>query len=117
MAGPIALVGSGEYTEPMLATERRLLAGRPARYVQLPTAAAQEGPERLGYWIALGKAQADRLGADAVPLVVRDRVEAADPDLAARVDGAGLIYLSGGDPGFLADTLRGTAVWRAIEAA
>jgi len=117
MPGPVALVGSGEYGEHMLPTEQRLLEGRPPRYVQIPTAAAPEGPERLAYWTQLGRAQADRLGVHAVPLVVHDRAEANDPDVAAQVDGAGLIYLSGGHPGFLADTLRDTALWRAIEAA
>jgi cyanophycinase-like exopeptidase len=48
--------------------------------------------------------------------MVRNRDEANDPGLAAQIDGAGLIYLSGGDPHFLAGTLRGTAVWAAIEA-
>ncbi|MBC7373040.1 MAG: peptidase, partial [Frankiales bacterium] len=36
--GPLALVGSGEYLPVMLEVEAQLLAGRPARYVQLPTA-------------------------------------------------------------------------------
>jgi hypothetical protein len=35
--------------------------------------------------------------------------------LAALVAGAGLVYLSGGNPPFLARTLRGTLVWTAIE--
>ena len=35
----------------------------------------------------------------------------------ALVAGAGLVYLSGGNPPFLARTLRGTRVWSAIEAA
>jgi cyanophycinase-like exopeptidase len=37
--------------------------------------------------------------------------------LAAQVAGAGLIYLSGGHPAYLAGTLSGTAVWAAIVAA
>jgi len=49
--------------------------------------------------------------------VARDRSEADDPALAALVEGAGLIYLSGGNPGFLADTLHGSALWSAIDAA
>lgn len=113
--GPIALVGSGEYLPVMLEIERELIAGRPSRYVQLPTAAAQEGDVSLNHWVGLGRAQAERLGVEAVPIVVRDRHEADDPMLAAAVEGAGLIYLSGGDPHFLAATLRDTAVWRAIE--
>jgi cyanophycinase-like exopeptidase len=113
-AGPIALVGSGEYTPAMLAVEGGLLAGRPPRYVQIPTAAGREGERRLAYWVDLGRAQADRLGVEAVPLVVVNREQADDPAIATQVDNAGLIYLSGGSPGFLADTLRGTALWAAI---
>jgi cyanophycinase len=112
--GPLALVGSGEYLPSMLVVERALIDGRPPRYVQIPTAASRESAERMAYWVELGKAQAARLGVEAVPLVVTNRDEADDPTIAAQVAGAGLIYLSGGDPGHLADTLRDTALWRAI---
>jgi cyanophycinase len=49
--------------------------------------------------------------------VVRNRDEADSDELAALVDGAGLVYLSGGSPSFLAQTLRGTRVWEAVVAA
>jgi cyanophycinase len=110
-------VGSGEYTPAMLAVEAALIAGRPPRYVQIPTAAGQEAPARLDYWVRLGREQAQRLGVEAVPLRVTTRAQADDPAVAAQLAGAGLIYLSGGDPGFLADTLRDTALWAAIVAA
>jgi cyanophycinase-like exopeptidase len=110
----LALVGSGEYTPAMLDIERDLLSGRPPRYVQIPTAAGQEGAARLSYWVELGKAQAARLGVAAVPLMVTERAHADDPSIVDQIDGAGLIYLSGGSPGYLADTLRDTALWRAI---
>jgi cyanophycinase len=112
--GPLALVGSGEYTEAMLEVERGLLDGRPPRYVQIPTAASAEGAGRLAYWVALGRAQAERLGVEAVPLVVTSRDEAEDPAVVKEVTGAGLTYLSGGSPGLLARTLKDTALWRAI---
>jgi cyanophycinase len=115
--GPLALVGSGEYLEVMADVEGALIEGRPRRYVQIPTAAAPEGPRRLRYWLDLGAAQAERLGVEPVPVVVRDRDEAGSADLAALIHGAGLIYLSGGNPQFLARTLRGTRVWAAVEAA
>ena len=115
--GPVALVGSGEYLPVMLEIEAALLRGRPARYVQLPTAAAPEGPTSLARWTALGQAQAARLGVEAVPLLVKDRSDANDPALAAQVEGAGLIYLSGGNPPYCSATLRGTLVWQAIERA
>jgi len=116
-AGPVALVGSGEYLPVLEDVERALIAGRPQRYVQLATAAAPEGAQSLARWHALGADAAARVGAEQVVVDVRDRAGADDPALAALVDGAGLVYLSGGHPGFLAETLRGTAVWDAIVAA
>ena len=114
MAGPVALVGSGEYLPVMMEMEAGLIAGRPPRYVQLPTAAGQEGPGSLGRWVGLGAEQAQRLGVEAVPVMAIDRASADDPELAALVSGAGLIYLSGGSPPYVADTLRDTRVWAAI---
>ncbi|HEV3365489.1 MAG TPA: Type 1 glutamine amidotransferase-like domain-containing protein [Acidimicrobiia bacterium] len=115
--GPIALVGSGEFLPVMEAVDAVLLAGRPRRAVFLPTASAPEGPERVEYWVGLGTEHYGRLGAEPVPLAVLDRRDAEDPANAAAVAGAGLVYLSGGNPGYLADTLRGTAVLEAILAA
>jgi cyanophycinase len=114
---PIALVGSGEYLPVMAEVEGALLAGRAPRYVQLATAAAPEGQKSLDRWHKLGKTQAERLGVEQVVVDVRTRADADDPELAASVAGAGLIYLSGGNPAYLADTLRDTAVWKAIVAA
>jgi hypothetical protein len=59
---PLALVGSGEYLPVMAGVEGALIDGRPRRYVQIPTAAAPEGDQRLRYWLGLGAAQAERLG-------------------------------------------------------
>lgn len=115
--GPLALVGSGEYLPQMTDLEGELLEGRPPRYVQLATASVPDGPAVLDRWHRLGVAQAERLGVEAVILQVGDREDANSAELASRVSGAGLIYLSGGHPGYLADTLRDTAVWAAIEQA
>jgi cyanophycinase-like exopeptidase len=112
--GPLALVGSGEYLPVMADLEAGLLAGRPTRYVQLATAAVPDGPSVVERWHNLGTEQAQRLGVDAVILPVNDRTDADNSEIAEQVAGAGLIYLSGGNPGFLADTLRDTAVWAAI---
>jgi cyanophycinase len=118
--GPIALVGSGEYLPHMAEIEGALFeaarsAGRPARYVQLATAAVPDGPEVVARWHELGRRQADRLGVDAVIVPVENQGSANDPELAAMMEGAGVVYLSGGNPHFLAKVLRGSAVWAAIE--
>src|ERR1019366_8797072 len=88
--------------------------GRPQRAVFLPTASAEEGPQRVRYWIDLATAHYASMGVEPVPLEVLDREDAERPELASKVAGAGLVYLSGGNPGYLANTLAGTAVWQAI---
>jgi len=115
--GPVALVGSGEYLEVMIEVDRALLAGRAPRAVFLPTAAAEEGDERVRHWLHLGTRHFERLGVEPVPLPVLTREDAARDDFAAVVAGAGLVYLSGGNPGYLASVLRDSAVWSAILAA
>jgi cyanophycinase len=117
MAGPLALVGSGEYLPVMAGVEGMLLRGRAPRYVQIPTAAAPEGERSLRRWLDLGAAQAERLSVEQIPVVVRDRDEANADELAALIEGAGLVYLSGGNPGYLARTLRNSHVWAAVVAA
>ena len=113
--GLLALVGSGEYLPVMQDFEAMLLEAGPSRkYVQLATAAGRESESRLQHWKDLGKAQADRLGAEQVFLPVFNREDAMRQDLADQIDGAGLIYLSGGDPHYLAETLINTPVYEAI---
>ena len=114
-AGPIALVGSGEYLPVMTEFEAGLIAGRSPRYVQIATAAVPDGPATLERWHQLGVAQAERIGVTPVTVPVATRDDANDPDIVRLLDDAGLIYLSGGNPNFLAQTLRDTALWRAIE--
>ncbi len=112
--GRLAFVGSGEYLPVMQDVEAWLLEDRPPRYVQLATAAAPEGDRSLAQWHALGAAAAERLGVEQVVVDVRVRADADDPAHAEAIRGAGLVYLSGGNPSHLARTLRGTLVWQAI---
>jgi cyanophycinase len=117
--GPIALVGSGEYTPAMNVTDRFLLdiLGGPAaaRVVVIPTASALEPgmPER---WNSMGLEHFTALGAQVTPLLLLDRGSAADPQIMAALRAADLYYFSGGDPQYLAETLRDTPAWDAIRA-
>lgn len=112
--GPIALVGSGEFTPATEDVDRTLLDGLTGRVVFLPTAAALEGEERIAYWVELGRAHYARLGVEAIPLMVLERSDADRAELAEQIAGAGLVYLSGGNPTYLAKTLVGTRVGAAI---
>jgi hypothetical protein len=122
MKGALALAGSGEYLPIMQGLEQSLLDNAIARgkrntYIQIPTAAGQESDERLSFWKTLGGEQADRLNTQQIFLPIYTREDAMNEDFANHVKDAGLIYLSGGDPGYLSRTLIDTPVWSAIESA
>lgn len=114
MAGRLALVGSGEYLPVLSEVEDWLFADNPKVYVQVATAAAPEGDQRLRYWHDLGKQAAQRLGAEQVVIDIRTRTDAEDERWVPLIESAGLIYLSGGNPTFLTETLRDTPAWDAI---
>ena len=118
--GALALVGSGEYLPGMAELEGALLKkgierGFSNSFVQIPLAAGRESAERLRYWQELGAAQAERLDTNQIFLPIFTREDAMREDFASAIDGAGLIYLSGGDPSYLANSLINTPVWEAIE--
>lgn len=114
--GRIALVGSGEYLPAMSEFERELLdLGGSDLFIQIPTAAGQESSSRLEFWRELGAEQAKRIGAKQVFLPIYTREDAFNNEFADQINDAGLIYLSGGDPHYLASTLIDTPVYDAIK--
>jgi cyanophycinase len=111
-----ALVGSGEYLPDMEPVDRDLISrlAEPPRVVCLPTAAGTEGAERIAYWSRLGVEHFNRLGARAAAVPVIDRASADDPVHAAAIAAANFVYLSGGKPDYLYQTLAGSRTWAAI---
>ena len=119
MNGSLALVGSGEYLPAMAEFEKSLISdgignGLKPTYIQIPTAAGKESEARLNYWQQLGKVQADLIGATQLFLPIYTREDANNLEYAAQIKDAALIYISGGDPHYLADCLINTPVWSAI---
>lgn len=117
MPGPIGLVGSGEFLECSDVIDRHLLSrisGRSNRAVIIPTAAGQEGRASVDSWIDRGAAHFERLGLEPVPLRIVDRPGAEDPTMAAQVADAAIIYYSGGNPAYVAETMSGSLVWAAV---
>jgi cyanophycinase len=119
MNGSLALVGSGEYLPAMAEFEKSLIADgvknqMKAKFVQIPTAAGQESDSRLAYWQQLGQQQSDLIGASCVFLPIYTREDAYNLDYAEQIKDSALIYLSGGDPHYLANSLINTPVWSAI---
>ena len=117
--GAIALVGSGEYLEPMLETDRLLLdrVGGPtkARVVVLPTASGLEEAASPARWMRLGVEHFTRLGAhvDAVPVL--DHQSAHHPQFVALLEQADFIYFSGGNPQHLISSMADTPAWDTVQ--
>lgn len=119
MSGSLALVGSGEFLPAMANFERELLNdglsnGMKPAYVQIPTAAGQESEDRLAYWKELGRKQADLLGIEQRFLPIFTREDAFNPKYVEMIHESALMYMSGGDPHYLAETLIDTPAWEAI---
>ena len=117
--GSLALVGSGEYLPQMKEFEQSLINDGLANnkkpiYIQIPTAAARESENRINYWRSLGEVAAKSLGVKQSFLPIFTREDANNPELLKDIDDAALIYLSGGDPHYLAETLRDTLLWDLI---
>jgi cyanophycinase len=118
-SGPLALVGSGEYTPAMDTTDRMVLEqlGGAARALValIPTASALEPgmPER---WNARGAAHFAALGAQVAELLLLSRAAAAAPQLLATLQRADFCYFSGGSPDHCVETLHDTPAWATIMA-
>jgi cyanophycinase len=115
-SGTVALVGSGEYLPVSDHLDTALLArlSGPARVVVLPTASAPDGGEVPQRWQRMGVEHFTRLGAQVTPVLLLTRQDAENEAMAAQIAQANFVYLSGGKPRYLLETLRDTACWRAI---
>ena len=122
MNGLINLVGSGEYLPVMQDVDRYLLDslavdGRKARVACLPTAAGKEGDISINRWLNLGIQHFTDLGAQVEPVRIIDHASANDPHWEPILENADLIYFSGGDPGYLYETMKDSRAWRAAQRA
>ena len=118
MKGLINLVGSGEYLPVMRDVDQYLLDslnlnGRKPRVACLPTAAGREGDSSVNRWLSMGVRHFTDLGAEVTPVRIIDRRTADDPRWEPVLENADLIYFSGGDPGYLFETLNESCAWRA----
>jgi cyanophycinase len=114
MGGTFALIGGGEFRKACDDMDRALigLAGGPGAQVGIvPTAAAFENPRLAA---KNGVSHFNRLGARAEALLIVDRAGAQATEWAARIDNLPMVYLTGGDPVYLLETLQGTAVGQAM---
>ena len=113
--GLLALVGGDEFKPGNEEQDRMLVdhAGPGPAFV-VPTAAARQGPEQA---VAHATRWFERFGLGLRELPVLKRADANSKELAELAREGGFFYLVGGDPGLVAQVLRGSRVWAAIFAA
>lgn len=122
MKGLINLVGSGEYLPVMKEVDRYLLESlhitdRKPRVVCLPTAAGKEGDSSVNRWSNMGIQHFTELDAEVKAARIIDPDSANDPRWEPLLEEADLIYFSGGDPGYLYQTMKGSRAWEAAQRA
>jgi cyanophycinase len=119
MKGYLLLEGGAEFGGRMAEPDRRaieLAGGLLAPLRIIPTAAAPDnnhlraGQNGLRWFRSLGAQDVQ-----VIPLI--DKISAGQPEITSLLEQARLIYLLGGFPGYLADTLAGTPAWQAINSA
>jgi cyanophycinase len=108
-----SLLGSGEFSDWSEEADRWLLerADGDGRVLILPAASAPEGKDVFERWGSLGLAHLGRMGIPAEVVELKTREDADDPRIVDRLDGASVVYFSGGNPAYLAATLRDTGFW------
>jgi cyanophycinase len=65
----------------------------------------------------MGEEHFRALGADVKALHITNHAEADDLEFTSFIEQADLIYFSGGNPGYLFDTMQGSRAWEAVLAA
>jgi cyanophycinase len=114
----LLLLGSGEFMPWAADAERFVLSSATGdgSVAVLATASAKEGNTVFERWERQGLAHFSSIGIRAQALSVRRREDALDPEVARRLADVSMIFFSGGKPGYLAQVLRASPLWEAIEA-
>ena len=116
----ISLFGSGEFL-PWASTVDRWCAERAEapseRALVVPTASAPEGEDVFARWASMGLEHYRAIGLAPEVVPLRTREDASTAAVVDMVEGARLIFFSGGNPGYLAEAVRDTPFWDAVRAA
>ncbi len=108
------LLGSGEFEPWSEEVEREALGGRAGHVAICPTASAPEGDEVFERWAGMGLEHYAAMGVPAEVVPLRTRADAEDPASAASIEKAAMVFFSGGNPRYLADTIATTPFWEAL---
>ena len=115
MSGRLALVGGDEFRSGCESMDAAILAATGSAspvVLVVPTAAAFENPARAA---DNGVRHFESLGADASPLMALNHDDALDAGIAAEVESADVVYLTGGSPSHLLETLQDSLLLNCIQ--
>lgn len=108
------LMGSGEFEPWSEPVERAALDGSGGHVAMLPTASSAEGDEVFDRWGRMALEHYEAMGLQARVVPVKTREDAEREDLAAELEGASMVFFSGGKPQHLAQVIHGTSTWDAL---
>ena len=114
MAGPLALVGGGEFSEGCTFDAGLVEASGADEVLIVPTAAAYEHPERA---VTRGVSWFDQLGIPARGIDLLARPDASEVAVVEALAGSRFTYLVGGSPLHLRAVVKDSPAWEALTAA
>ena len=106
-----AWLGAGEFLEWHREVDRELLDGRSGPVLVLATASAREGAEVYDEWTRKGLDHFSAAGIDAEAPPLRTREDAHEEVNLRALEGAAMVFFSGGNPAYLASVLADTPFW------
>ena len=112
-----SIFGSGEFLPWSVEVDRYAMALATAgdgSVVVIPAASAMEGDDVFADWARKGTTHYESMGVESRVSALKTRDDAFSEDHIAQLEGASMFYFSGGNPAYLADTLRGSPFWTAI---
>jgi cyanophycinase len=111
MSGALALVGGDEFRPGNEPHDRLLVKAAGGRPAYVVATAARDNPDAA---VRTARRWFARIGLDIAELRIRTPADARSDAIATEANGAGLIYIAGGDPGYLVRVLHGSRAWAAI---
>lgn len=113
MSGTIVLAGSGEFGQSMDELDGHIIKklGNP-KIAIIPTAAGREPDWHI--WIDRGLEHFGHIGGQPEGVELIRREDANSPAIVKKLTSFDFFYFSGGDPGYLLDTLKGSPSWDVI---
>lgn len=111
MSGIVALTGGSELQDGNEEQDRFLVEHSRGGPAYILATANSKHPDMA---VSMAQRWFAGLGKEVVELPVRSRQDANSKDLAARAARGGMFYMVGGNPGRIAEVLRGSLVWESI---